>query len=106
MREKLYIDLWARHRESIKEALKKAEDKPSIQLRGQEFEDAGNRGSGYQFNLEFKDGKVVKNMRGNAVSRDLRKILLDSDEIEEILKSGHFKINMDKKFYLKISRED
>jgi len=37
MGQKLYVDLWKKHRESIKEALKKAVDKPSIQLNSKEF---------------------------------------------------------------------
>lgn len=105
MGRELYVNLWKKHRESIKKALKKAEEAPSIQLNGEEFKNVGNR-KDYSFNLEFKNGKVSNTENGEAVSRDLRDVLKESGEVMEILKSGHFKIKMDPRFCLWISRKD
>jgi hypothetical protein len=100
-----YIDLWTKHRASIKDKLKNSEVKQSIQLNYEEFKSVGDRKeSNYSFNLEFENGSRSNNVDGSAVARDLAKVLVSSTEINEILKTGHFKINMDKRFCLWIQR--
>jgi hypothetical protein len=99
-----YNDLWVKRRISIKEKLKNATTKQSIQLDSEDFNKVGNRRN-YSFNLEFSNGIVSNNIGGSAVARDLAKVLENSNEIKEILKTGHFKINMDQQFCLKIERK-
>jgi hypothetical protein len=68
-----------------------------------EFEEIGDRNiSGYTFNLEIKDGKLVNNIRGTAVARDLFEVLKSSRNSKELMSNNHFKINMNVDFKLKI----
>jgi hypothetical protein len=99
-----YIDLWTKRREQIKKMLKVSQTKQSLQLSSEEFKRVGNRQS-YAFNLEFLNGTVSNNIGGSAVARDLAKVLENSAEIREILKVGHFKINMDRQFCLWIEKK-
>lgn len=99
-----YIDLWTRQRASIKDKLKNTMIKQSIQLNSEEFRNVGKR-SNYSFNLEFENGIVSNNIGGSAVARDLANVLETSTEINEILKTGNFKINMDRRFCLWIQRK-
>lgn len=101
-----YIDLWTNHEASIKDKLRNSEIKQSIQLTSEEFMNVGNRKkSNYSFNLEFINGIVSNNIGGSAVARDLAKVLKNSAEIKGILKTGHFKINMDSGFCLWIVKK-
>lgn len=99
-----YIDLWSKQRSPIKDKLENASTKQSIQLNPEEFKKVGNRAS-YSFNLEFENGIVVNNVDGTAVARDLAKVLENSNDIKEILKEGHYKINMDRRYCLWIQKK-
>lgn len=99
-----YIDLWTKKRELIKKKLKVSQIKQSLQLSSDEFNHVGNRQS-YSFNLEYVNGIVSNDIGGSAVARDLAKVLESSAEIREILKVGHFKINMDRQFCLWIEKK-
>jgi len=99
-----YTDLWTKQRISIKEKLGIATTKQSIQLNSDDFNKVGNRSS-YSFNLEFVNGIVSNNLGGSAVARDLAQVLENSNEIKEILKTGHYKINMDRQFCLWIEKK-
>lgn len=100
-----YTDLWTKQRESIKDKLNSITiTKQSIQLNSEDFNRVGNR-SNYSFNLEFENGIVSNNIGGSAVARDLAKILENSKEIKEILKTRYYKLNMDKGFCLWIERK-
>lgn len=99
-----YIDLWTKQRTTIKNKLENALTKQSIQLNPEEFKKVGNRAS-YSFNLEFNNGVVANNVDGTAVARDLAKVLENSTDIKEILKEGHFKINMDRRYCLWIQKK-
>ena len=95
-----YVDLWIQKRDTIRIRLRNVcSSKQSIQLNPSEFKNAGNR-KRYAFNLEFIDGVVSNNIDGSAVARDLAKALESSKDIRDILSTGHYKINMDKHFYL------
>ncbi|MFW5872230.1 MAG: hypothetical protein ACOCUT_03910, partial [bacterium] len=59
----------------------------------------------YSFNLEYLNGVVSNNIDGTAVARDLAKVLEQSNETREVLKTGHFKINMDRQFCLWIEKK-
>ena len=99
-----YTDLWIKQKIAIHDKLKNATTKQSIQLNSEDFDKVGNR-SNYSFNLEFLNGVVSNNIGGSAVARDLAQVLKSSKEINDILKAGHFKINMDRQFCLWIERK-
>lgn len=99
-----YVELWQKQRESIKELLKKSDSIQSLQLNPEEFRKVGNRNS-YSFNLEYVNGIVSNNVDGSAVARDLDTVLENSPEIMGVLKTGHHKINMDRRFCLWIQRK-
>jgi hypothetical protein len=99
-----YLNLWGKYRDLIKDNLKSSFIKQSLQLNSSEFVQVGNRTS-YAFNLEYINGVVVNNIVGSAVARDLAKVLDGSAEIQEIIKIGHYKLNMDKQFCLWIERK-
>lgn len=98
-----YIDLWTNQRQSIKNKLAKISTKQFIQLNEEDFQKVGNRSS-YSFNLEYQNGIVVNNIKGSAVARDLACVLESSIEIKNILKEGHYKINMDTNYCLWIQK--
>ncbi|WP_461640545.1 hypothetical protein [Labilibaculum euxinus] len=100
----IYIDLWTRKRGLILDNLKLATTKQFFKLTNEEFEAVGNRKK-YSFNLELRNGNVSNNISDSAVARDLARILQDSSDIYEILLTGHYKINLDKDFYLWIERK-
>lgn len=98
-----YIDLWTNQRQSIKNKLAKISTKQFIQLNEEDFQKVGNRSS-YSFNLESQNGIVVNIIKGSAVARDLACVLESSIEIKNILKEGHYKINMDTNYCLWIQK--
>lgn len=58
-----------------------------------EFEAVGDREkAGYQFNLEFSQGKVINNISGSAVARDLRDIIYSDSFAKELIFGGSYKI--------------
>jgi hypothetical protein len=99
-----YSSLWTSYRSQIEEKLKVASDKQMIQLHADDFKKVGNRNN-YSFNLEYQNGVVSNNIGGTAVARDLANVLDSSKTIMEILKEGHFKINMDKQYCLWIEKK-
>ncbi len=100
-----YINIWINKKESIYKKLLISSKKQSIQLKKIDFENVGNRIiSEYSFNLEFKNGVVYNDISGTAVARDLAKVLLNSTKINELLKEGCYKINMDRQFCLWINK--
>lgn len=99
-----YIELWKKQTTFIIEQLNNRANKKSIQLNSDDFNKVGNRIT-YSFNIEFVNGIVSNNTSGSAVARDLVEVLANSKEIKEILKTGHYKINMDKRFCLWIERK-
>jgi len=101
-----YIDLWTKKRNRIEEKLKVAAIEQSIQLNYEEFENVGDRAkNNYTFNLEFNNGTVCNNVGGSAVARDLAKVLENSENIRELLKTGHYKFNLDRNFNLWIKKK-
>lgn len=99
-----YTELWTKQKASIQDKLKKAATKQSIQLNSEDFNKVGNR-QNYSFNLEFTNGVVSNNIGGSAVARDLAEVLENSSDIRAILKTEHYKINMDRQFCLWIERK-
>ncbi len=83
-------------KQSIKEEQK-------LQLNKAEFKAAGDRDlSNYGFNLEIEKGKVINDITGTAVARDLFKILREDLILKEFAIDKKIKINMGKSFEVKL----
>lgn len=72
-----YISIWNSYLKEIKNALSNGNGKNIILLNKNLFFTAENRKS-FAFKLEYNQGKVMNNIEGSAVARDLYKILLDN----------------------------
>lgn len=98
----IYFPLWQKYRPVIIIKMKAAlQTSQEYQLTKQEFEIFGDRSkSGYSFNLEIKNGKVVNNIDGTAVARDLYEVLKTSETAKTMMKENYFKINLTKDFNL------
>ena len=82
---------------TTREILGSLESSGSIALNFEDFALVGNRKS-YSFNLEFDDGVVSNNINDSAVKRDLATELSKSSSVKSILKTGHFRFQMDNNF--------
>ncbi|MBK7566191.1 MAG: hypothetical protein IPI31_00035 [Bacteroidetes bacterium] len=105
MKEKnIYIPLWQKYKPVILTMMRKALDTPcEYQLSKYEFEAIGERiKAGYAFKLEFANGRVINNIEGTAVARDLVQVLKASNTANILLKENNYKINMGKDFKIKI----
>jgi len=102
----LYNDLWKKYLPVIRIFLKKStEESQTLKLFKHEFEVVGDREkAGYQFNLELNKGVVANNISGSAVARDLRDVLHEDQSARNLLKEGHYKINLDTAFVLHITK--
>lgn len=100
----IYISLWQKYRPVIISKMKEsANATQTYQLSKHEFEAIGERTSaGYVFYLEIKNGKVINNIEGTAVARDLYEVLKNSETAKELMKNKHLKINLSKDFNLHI----
>lgn len=71
-----------------------------------DFITPGNRlVSGYTFNIQMNDGKVLNNLRGSQVARTLVEILSEDRQCREFLNKHQAQISLDKDFVLLISSE-
>ena len=100
----IYLTLWDKYRPIIINQMKLALTEPQVySLSKHEFEAIGDRlSSGYSFNLELKNGKLMNNIDGTAVARDLLEVLKKSKTASELMEGHHFKINLSKDFKLTI----
>lgn len=100
----LYHSLWQKYLKVIEILLSNAiKGEQSLRLHKHEFEISGNRKeSGYTFTLEIKKGRVVNNIKGSAVARDLYDILKGSEKIKSMFKETNFKITLGRDYILKI----
>ena len=106
MKEKnLYYSLWQKYLPVIALQMKNAvKGIKEIKMSRSEFEVYGNRViSDYVINLEINDGKVVNNIEGSAVARDLFDILCTDNACKKMLDHRYYKFSMGKSFILKIS---
>jgi hypothetical protein len=96
----LYVKIWQRELDYIQAivAIGAESGKP---LPGERFRKAGNR-KRYAFKLEIKMGKVINNITGSAVARDLADVLLPSLFQRKDLRTKHFVVRMGKDFYLQV----
>ena len=98
----LYYGLWRKWLAVI--AMKMKHPPQQFSMNQTEFEMVGNRPSaGFAFNLEIDRGRVVNNIDGSAVARDLRDILLANDKTREMLNTGAFKFSLSGTFVFTIS---
>ncbi|EHQ29140.1 hypothetical protein [Mucilaginibacter paludis] len=104
MEERKYLPIWKKYAPVIRLHLKKsnAEDQQFL-LNKTDFESAGDRGkSGYTFNMLIENGKVVNNISGSAIARDLFETLTGDEYMKEFLKGKSVKLNVGKSFMLTI----
>lgn len=100
----LYEQLWKSYILPISFQMKKARGNFStFKTEKHRFEAIGDRkNAGYQFNLEIEKGKVINDIGGSSVARDLYAVLSSDINTKNLLKSGHYKFNMGNDFILKI----
>lgn len=68
-----------------------------------DFESAGDRGkSGYTFNINMENGKVINNISGSAVARDLYEAIKADEAVTTLLNNRSVKISVGKSFILSI----
>ena len=104
MEERKYLTTWRRYLPVIRLHLKRSltEDQ-QFKLNITDFESAGDRGkSGYTFSLTMENGKVMNNISGSAVARDLYEALKSDDIIKAMLQDKNIKISVGKSFMLSI----
>ncbi|MBD1364224.1 hypothetical protein IDJ77_10420 [Mucilaginibacter sp. ZT4R22] len=104
MEERKYLTTWKRYIPVIRLHLKKSlNEEQSFKLNITDFESAGDRGkSGYTFNLSMENGKVINNISGSAVARDLYEALKADEAIKAFLQDRNIKISVGKSFLLTI----
>ncbi|MDP9047236.1 MAG: hypothetical protein M3N14_03815 [Bacteroidota bacterium] len=104
MEERKYLTTWKRYLPVIRLHLKKSlNEEQQFKLNITDFESAGDRGkSGYTFNLTLENGKVMNNISGSAVARDLFEALKSDDTIKAMLQDRAVKISVGKSFVLSI----
>ncbi|MDB5126743.1 hypothetical protein [Mucilaginibacter sp.] len=104
MEERKYLTTWRKYIPVIRLHLKRSltEDQ-SFKLNITDFESAGDRGkSGYTFNIAMENGKVINNISGSAVARDLYEALKTDEAIKAMLQEKNIKISVGKSFILSI----
>jgi hypothetical protein len=104
MEDRKYLTTWKRYIPVIRLHLKKSlTEEQQFKLNITDFESAGDRGkSGYTFNVTLENGKVMNNISGSAVARDLVEALKADDAIKLMLQNKSIKISVGKSFMLSI----
>ncbi|WP_374950321.1 hypothetical protein [Mucilaginibacter sp.] len=104
MEERKYLTTWRKYIPVIRLHLKRSftEDQ-SFKLNITDFESAGDRGkSGYTFSLQMENGKVINNISGSAVARDLHEALKTDETIKAMIQDKAIKISVGKSFVFSI----
>jgi hypothetical protein len=104
MEERKYLATWKKYIPVIRLHLKRSlNEDQSFKLNITDFESAGDRGkSGYTFNISMENGKVINNISGSAVARDLFEALKADEAIMALLQNRAVKISVGKSFLLTI----
>lgn len=104
MEERKYLTTWKRYLPVIRLHIKKSlVEEQQFKLNITDFESAGDRGkSGYTFNITMENGKVVNNISGSAIARDLWELLKADEVIRGLLLGRNVKISVGKSFMLTI----
>src|ERR1700733_13081574 len=98
-REKnLYHPIWQKYLPVLQLQMKNAaKGEKEITMFKREFAIYGNRNlTDYSFTLEIKNGKIIHNAGGTAVSRDLVDIMKDSPAVASLLEENHYRIELGK----------
>jgi len=95
-----YLNLWRKYLPAINILIKNSKNGlQKLHMSEHEFKAVGEREkAGYQFNLEFYQGKVINNISGSAVARDLRDVIYSDTSAKELISEGAYKINPDSLF--------
>ena len=101
----LYNQLWKNHLQVIALQMKNAVNgTKEIPMSKPEFEVYGNRkSSDYFINLEIDNGKVINNISGTAVARDLFACLKEDAVCNSLFANRYYKFSLGKEFILRIS---
>src|ERR1700709_1526104 len=104
MEERKYLQTWKKYIPVIRLYLKKSlNEDQQFKLNITDFESAGDRGkSGYTFNITMENGKVMNNISGSAVARDLFEAIKADDAVKAMLQDKSVKISVGKSFILSI----
>lgn len=104
MEERKYLLTWKKYLPVIRLHLKRSlNEEQQFKLNITDFESAGERGkSGYTFNLQMENGKVMNNISGSAVARDLYESLKNDEAAKAFLQDKSVKISVGKSFMLTI----
>ncbi|MGY3054238.1 hypothetical protein ACVWYG_002444 [Pedobacter sp. UYEF25] len=103
----LYYPLWKKYLPVFAIQFKKAlTSEQEINFTKSDLHNLGNRNkSDYGFSLEIQNGKVLNNISGSAVARDLYDVLLSDARMKELLQNNYFKLSLGKAYILKISSQ-
>src|SRR5258708_30924837 len=99
-RQLLYIPVWKKYLEKIRSACIVGVGQ-GFPIPARYFKSAGNR-KRYGFKLEIKNGKVVNDISGSAVARDLAFLLLENGDSKKLMARKHFFVRMSDAFYLSV----
>ena len=104
MEERKYLATWKKYLPVIRLHIKKSlNEDQNFKLNITDFESAGDRGkSGYTFTVTIENGKVMNNISGSAVARDLYEALKSDEAIKAMLQDKSIKISVGKSFILSI----
>ena len=101
----LYYDIWKSHSVAFKKFFESDETEKQIQLEEARFKQASERGRiSFAFNLEIEKGRVINNIAGSAVARDLYDYLSTKEPFRKLIRDHKFKINMTRDFKLHMQR--
>ena len=99
-----YLQLWKKYMPVIRLLLKKSGDQ-QLQLYRHEFETTGVKNkSGYSFNIEMVNGKVMNKISGMAIAKDLVQSMNENPDLNAWLKSQSLKISMGRAFELNLQK--
>jgi hypothetical protein len=101
----IYLPFWRKYKPAIQALMKAALEAPQeYPLSAHEFKAIGDSPkSGYAFNLEIENGKLINDISGSAVARDLWAMIKESSSAFKHAQSHHYKISLSSKFLLQIS---
>ena len=99
-RQLLYIPVWKKYLDEITGAATLGLG-AGFPIPDSYFKKAGNR-KNYGFRLEIKNGKVVNDISGSAVARDLAFLLLENAANKKLVARKHFFVRMSDAFYLEV----
>ena len=104
MEDRQYLTTWKRYLPVIRLHIKKSlNEDQQFKLNIQDFESAGDRGkSGYSFSITLENGRVITNISGSPVARDLYEALKSDEAIKAMLQDKSVKISVGKSFILSI----